>query len=167
VKSTVGKGSVFTVTLDLEPCAAPPAEPEPEPVAEIPSFGLRALVAEDNKFNQVVVQNLLKRIGIDVEVAENGEEALEMLEAGPFDLVFMDVRMPLMNGYEATERIRAREDEIARIPIIAVTADATRTDVQQCLASGMDLHLSKPLRLAEVIEAVRSLEIAPSAAVSV
>ena len=162
VKSTVGRGSVFTVTLGLEPCEAPPPEVVREVSDELPSFGLHALVAEDNKFNQVVVSNLLKRIGITSEIAENGEETLAKLEAGEFDLLFMDVRMPLMNGYEATQRIRSRDDELARIPIIAVTADATRGDVQQCLASGMDLHLSKPLRLAEVVDAVRALDLTPT-----
>jgi len=163
VKSQLGKGSTFSVSLTLaaEAEAAPAAGPA-EP-AELPDFGLRALVAEDNKFNQVVVRNLLKRVGISVEVAENGEQALAMLDRGGFDLVFMDVRMPVMNGYECTERIRARGDAAARIPILAVTADATRSDVQQCLASGMDLHLSKPLRLAEVIEAIKALDLVPAA----
>jgi CheY-like chemotaxis protein len=110
------------------------------------------------------VRNLLGRIGIAVEMAENGEEALALLDGGGFDLVFMDVRMPVMNGYECTQRIRARADALARIPVLAVTADATRGDVQQCLAAGMDLHLSKPLRLNEVIEAVRALDLVPAAA---
>ncbi len=163
VKSTVGKGSTFSVALALEPAAAPVPAPvaAAAPAGEaLPQFGLRALVAEDNAFNQVVVRNLLKRIGIAVEVAENGEEALVKLDQGGFDLVFMDVRMPVMNGYDCTRRIRARGDATAGIPILAVTADATRGDVQQCLSAGMNLHLSKPLRLAEVIEAVRALDLA-------
>ncbi len=158
-KSTVGKGSVFTVSLSLPTCEAPAEDSTPEAGSEVlPQFGLKALVAEDNRFNQVVVQNLLQRIGIQVDIAENGAVALEMLEKGNYDVVFMDVRMPVMNGYEATERIRQRDDELARIPILAVTADATRGDVQKCLAAGMDRHLSKPLRVAEVAKALESLD---------
>jgi signal transduction histidine kinase/CheY-like chemotaxis protein len=156
VKSAEGKGSTFTVLLDLPRTEAPAQAPAVEP-AELPDFGLRALVAEDNKFNQVVVRNLARRIGIAVDIAENGEEAVRMVGGGDYDLVLMDVRMPVMNGYEAAARIRARGDEVARIPILAVTAEATKADVQQCLDAGMDLHLSKPLRIADVVAAIDRL----------
>ncbi|MBK7045450.1 MAG: response regulator [bacterium] len=156
VKSTEGKGSTFTVLLRLERTEKPVAVPVPEP-AVLPDFGLRALVAEDNKFNQVVVRNLAKRIGISVDIAENGAEAVRMVGEGEYDLVLMDIRMPVMNGYEAAARIRARGDEIASIPILAVTAEATKADIQQCLDAGMDQHLSKPLRIADVAAAVQRL----------
>jgi CheY-like chemotaxis protein len=146
--------------MSLPPCEMAVSEtPDNAVPARLPDFGLRALVAEDNRFNQVVVRNLLRRIDIEVDIAENGQEALAMLERGGYDLVFMDVRMPVMNGYEATERIRARKDELAAIPILAVTADATRSDVRKCLEAGMDRHLSKPLRLAEVVQALESLSV--------
>ena len=156
VKSTEGKGSTFTVLLRLERTEKPVAMPAPEP-AVLPDFGLRALVAEDNKFNQVVVRNLAKRIGISVDIAENGAEAVRMVGDGEYDLVLMDIRMPVMNGYEAAARIRARGDDIANIPILAVTAEATKADIQQCLDAGMDQHLSKPLRIADVAAAVQRL----------
>ncbi|MBK7672074.1 MAG: response regulator [bacterium] len=156
VKSTEGKGSTFTVLLRLERTEKPVAMPVPDPVV-LPDFGLRALVAEDNKFNQVVVRNLAKRIGISVDIAENGAEAVRMVGEGAYDLVLMDIRMPVMNGYEAAARIRARGDEIASIPILAVTAEATKADIQQCLDAGMDQHLSKPLRIADVAAAVQRL----------
>jgi signal transduction histidine kinase/CheY-like chemotaxis protein len=156
VKSTEGKGSTFTVLLRLERTEKPVAMPVPEP-SVLPDFGLRALVAEDNKFNQVVVRNLAKRIGISVDIAENGAEAVRMVGEGAYDLVLMDIRMPVMNGYEAAARIRARGDEIASIPILAVTAEATKADIQQCLDAGMDQHLSKPLRIADVAAAVQRL----------
>ncbi len=114
-------------------------------------------MAEDNKFNQVVVRNLVKRIGITIDIAENGQEAVEMVGRGDYDLVLMDVRMPVMNGYEAAARIRARGDAKARLPILAVTAEATRADIQQCLDAGMDLHLAKPLRVADVVAAIDRL----------
>ena len=156
VKSTEGKGSTFTVLLRLERTEKPVAVPVPEP-AVLPDFGLRALVAEDNKFNQVVVRNLAKRIGISVDIAENGAEAVRMVGDGEYDLVLMDIRMPVMNGYEAAARIRARGDEIASIPILAVTAEATKADIQRCLEAGMDQHLSKPLRIADVAAAIERL----------
>ncbi len=156
VKSTEGKGSTFTVLLSLTRCEKPVAAPVAE-ATELPDYGLRALVAEDNKFNQVVVRNLARRIGIAVDIAENGEEAVRMVGDGAYDLVFMDIRMPVMNGYEAAQRIRARDDAIARIPILALTAEATRADVQQCLDAGMDQHLAKPLRIADVVAAIDRL----------
>ncbi|HPF71186.1 MAG TPA: response regulator, partial [Candidatus Krumholzibacteria bacterium] len=171
VKSTAGRGSTFTVTLALEAAAAP--APQPAPAAapgvaagdDLPDFGLRALVVEDNKFNQLVVRNLLKRVGVSVEVAENGQEALDRLEAGSYDVIFMDIRMPVMNGYECTRQIRARGDDVATVPIIAVTADATRADVQQSLEAGMDLHLSKPVKLSDLVGAIRKVGLVPAAAV--
>ncbi len=158
VISEEGLGSLFTVTLRLELNETPvQIQTEPEPILE--DFGLNALVVEDNKFNQVVVLNMLKKIGISSEVAENGQEALDMIDQAEFDLVFMDVRMPVMNGYEATEAIRARQDELSDIPILALTGEATKSDVAKCLASGMNLHLSKPVRLAVLVESIRSLAI--------
>ncbi len=157
VKSVVDVGSTFTATLSLLECEKPAVKAE-QVAQELPQFGLRALVAEDNKFNQVVVLNMLKRIDIKVDIAENGAKALEMLEPGKYDLIFMDIRMPVMNGYLATEEIRKRSDETAQIPILALTADATKNDRKKCLNAGMDYHLSKPLRIEHVIEAVESLD---------
>ncbi len=159
VLSGVGEGSVFTVDLDLERCEAPLKPTAPALPADLPDFGYKALVVEDNKFNQIVMKNLVKRIGIQVDIAENGSEALEMVDQDDYDLIFMDVRMPVMNGHEATRQIRAREDKLAEIPILAVTAEATKHDISECLASGMNLHLAKPLRVADLVEAINSLNL--------
>ncbi|MFT5233464.1 MAG: two-component system sensor histidine kinase RpfC [Candidatus Krumholzibacteriia bacterium] len=162
VESAVGEGSVFTVDLVLEPCA-PPALPKSLPtVKNLPNYGYKALVVEDNKFNQIVMQNLVKRIGITVDIAENGAEALEMVDQNEYDLIFMDVRMPVMNGHEATQHIRARSDAKAQLPIIAVTAEATKHDVGECLNSGMDRHLSKPLRIVDLVAIIDDLGILKS-----
>jgi two-component system, sensor histidine kinase RpfC len=155
-ESAPKEGSVFTVSLGLPECAAPTVQKAERPI-ELPDFGLQALLAEDNKFNQVVVVNLLKRIGIEVDIAENGAEALEMLQESRYDLVFMDIRMPIMNGYAAAEAIRARTDDLAEIPIVALTAEATRSDVKKCMDAGMNVHLAKPIRVADVVHAVESL----------
>lgn len=159
VQSEEGKGSFFTISMMLER-AVTPAKNVSEVSEPLPDFGFKALVVEDNKFNQVVVLNLLKKIGISCKVAENGQQALEMIGDSGFDLVFMDVRMPIMNGYEATEAIRARNDHIADIPILALTGEATPSDVARCLHVGMNLHLSKPVRLAMLVKSIQSLGIA-------
>lgn len=162
VVSRLGVGSSFTASMRLTPCPEPEAK-APTPPEDLPQFGYRALVVEDNKFNQVVVTNLLKKIGITCVVAENGRQALEEIDAESFDLVFMDIRMPIMNGYEATEHIRARADDRASIPILALTGEATKSDVSKCLAVGMNLHLSKPVRLAVLVDSIQNLEIAAPA----
>jgi signal transduction histidine kinase len=164
VDSVLGEGSTFTVAMTLEECEAsvPKEEPDPGP---LPDFGLRGLVAEDNKFNQVVVKSMLERIGITVDLAENGAEALELFDRNHYDLVFMDVRMPIMNGYDCTEAIRGRGDDRADVPILALTAEATKSDAEKCLAVGMNAHLSKPLRISEVVKAINSLENLPALSV--
>jgi len=161
VDSALGEGSTFTVTMTLEECEALVQQEEPE-LGELPHFGLRGLVAEDNKFNQVVVKSMLERIGITVDLAENGAEALELFDRNHYDLVFMDVRMPIMNGYDCTEAIRSRKDDRADVPILALTAEATKSDAEKCLAAGMNVHLSKPLRITEVVTAINSLENLPA-----
>jgi two-component system sensor histidine kinase/response regulator len=96
--------------------------------------------------NQLVVRGYLESWGHTVEVAENGREALDLLEEASFDLVLMDVQMPQMDGYEATKRIRQGEQTSGEhLPIVALTAAAMREDRARCLAAGMDAHLTKPI----------------------
>ena len=156
VESVLGEGSTFTVKLSLLPGVEPIRE-EPVVVKDLPDFGLAALVVEDNKFNQVVIKNLLKRVGVTSEIAENGARALEMLDLGQFDVIFMDVRMPVMDGYDATRAIRNRDDDKGRIPILALTGEATKADVEKCLETGMDQHLAKPIRLENIVAALTGL----------
>jgi PAS domain S-box-containing protein len=108
--------------------------------------GTRVLVAEDNIVNQKVATMILQSFGCRVEVAANGREALKSIEAFPFDIIFMDCEMPEMDGYEATAEIRLRTDDKRRLPIVAVTAKATRGDREFCLQSGMDDYISKPVK---------------------
>lgn len=166
VSSHVGQGSVFTASLALEAAGESLTDATSlKAVATLafPQFALRALVAEDNPINCKVIGSIMRRLGIDATIVPDGAAAVAALDAGTFDVVFMDIRMPVMNGYDATRQIRARGGAMATIPILAVTADARRADVKKCLDAGMDRHLSKPLRLAAVAEALA--ELVPTATV--
>jgi signal transduction histidine kinase/CheY-like chemotaxis protein len=133
-----------------------PANPEAHRTAGT----LRILLAEDNRINQLLAKKLLEQRGHLVTLANNGQEALDLLAASDFDLVLMDVQMPKMGGFEATAAIRAREILTGRhVPIIAMTANAMRGDRERCLDAGMDQYLAKPIRPQEffaAIEAIRS-----------
>jgi CheY-like chemotaxis protein len=132
--------------------------PPPAPTAvdrrAPPSGRLRVLVAEDNEVNQKVVSRMLERLGHHVEVAVNGRDALERAKAAHFDIVLMDCQMPEMDGWEATARIRAALAGRRRVPILALTANASDADRQRCLDAGMDAHLSKPLKLERLAQAL-------------
>jgi protein-histidine pros-kinase len=107
---------------------------------------LEVLLVEDNEINQTVSVRMLQRLGCRVSVAEHGRRALEMLEARKFDVIFMDCRMPVMDGFEATRQIRLSLDErVANTPIIAITAYAMESDRAKCLEAGMNDYLPKPL----------------------
>jgi len=124
---------------------------------ELPQFNARILVVEDNAINQKVAQGLLKKFGVRVELAADGEEALTSLASLPFDLVLMDCQMPVMDGYEATQQIRHSSSKVLNreIPIIAMTANSMEGDREKCLAVGMDDFISKPVnpnKLQEILK---------------
>ena len=112
---------------------------------------LRILVAEDNAVNQKLIARLLEKRGHNVKIAANGREALGALEQGTFDLVLMDLQMPEMDGFEATDELRKREKLSAlHTSVIALTAHAMKGDRERCLNAGMDGYLSKPIRAKEL-----------------
>jgi len=123
---------------------------------EIPQFTARILVVEDNAINQKVAQGLLKKFGVNVDLAANGEEALTSLETLPFDLVLMDCQMPVMDGYEATQKIRHPDSKVLNrdIPIVAMTANTMEGDREKCLAVGMNDFIAKPINPNKVQEAL-------------
>jgi len=131
-----------------------PAVPAPAPEEKPPGAPLRILVVEDNQVNQRLLLALLDRYsqGKHVDVAHHGGEALEHLRRASFDLIFMDVQMPVMDGFECTRRIRQGEGGPGHlaIPIIAVTAGAMRGDREKCLEAGMDDYISKPISSASL-----------------
>jgi CheY-like chemotaxis protein len=124
------------------------------------------LLADDNRVNQKVALGALKRLGLTVDVANNGEEAVAAWAAGIFDLILMDCQMPVMDGYQAAREIRARETRANRTPIIALTADAMKGTEQLCREAGMDDYLTKPIdrdRLSEVVNRYLSPSPGPAA----
>jgi CheY-like chemotaxis protein len=135
-----------------------PREEEP-PESEALFAGRRVLLAEDVEINREVVLALLEPTHLEIDCAENGAEAVRMFRESPekYDVIFMDVQMPEMDGYEATRSIRALDLPRAKnIPIIAMTANVFREDVEKCLAAGMDSHVGKPLNVDEVLEKLRT-----------
>jgi len=152
VTSQPGHGSTFRFTLPVRAAAAAAAAP-PTALAAPAAGALRVLVAEDNLINQRLIREILHSLGHTVVVVESGREVLEALERQPFDVVFMDVHMPHLDGLETTGRIRAREPAPGRpLPIIALTAHATAGYRATCLAAGMTDYVSKPFRIRDIQE---------------
>jgi len=156
VQSEVGKGTAFTVLLPIQEATEHEA-PATRQRRTASIAGMRVLLCEDNDLNAEICETVLReRAGAHVVRAHDGTEGVERFESseeGAFDLILMDVRMPVMNGIDATRRIRALEREDARtIPIVALTADAYAEDIRRCTEAGMDDHLSKPVDPKTLIE---------------
>ncbi|MBI4880979.1 MAG: response regulator [Planctomycetes bacterium] len=116
----------------------------------------RILLVEDNQVNQKVAAIHLRKLGYQVDVVENGEQALVAHATGAYDVILMDCQMPRMDGYSAARAIRAREGDSSHTPIIALTAFAMEGDRERCLEAGMDEYLSKPIDLAQLRRTVES-----------
>jgi CheY-like chemotaxis protein len=144
--------TIATVLLGdvVAPQATPAASTEPMTPVHLP---LRILLAEDNAVNQKLALRLLAQIGYEAQVANDGQQALDALEHGEFDVVLMDVQMPELDGLEATRRIRRQWPDKA-IRIVAMTANAMAGDREACFAAGMDDYISKPIRPAELAAAL-------------
>jgi signal transduction histidine kinase/CheY-like chemotaxis protein/HPt (histidine-containing phosphotransfer) domain-containing protein len=154
LQSALGEGSTFWCAIRFALGRAPlEAEGEGDPARPASLAGVRVLLAEDNLFNQQVAVDLLRDAGATVQLAANGREALALLGAHEFDCVLMDIQMPEMDGLEALRRIRA-DAALARLPVIALTANARREEREEYLAAGMDGFISKPIEPAELYAAL-------------
>ena len=166
VESELGQGSCFEVLIDLRIAedrfvsSAEQVEKD-EPAGNVLK-GMRFLCAEDNELNAEILMELLKIEGAECTICENGKRVLEAFEQsvpGDYDMILMDVQMPVMNGYEATKAIRRSSHELAKtIPIIAMTANAFSEDIQHSLAAGMNAHVSKPVEMKVLEKTIRSIE---------
>jgi signal transduction histidine kinase len=168
VESELGKGAAFIFTIQALRADGPDSDEAPDggglpakdaPFGEADIFtGRHVLLAEDVEINREIVLELLEPTDLDIDFAENGTEAVRLFSEDPgrYDMIFMDIQMPEMDGLEAAGRIRALDNPKAKtIPIIAMTANVFREDIDNCLAAGMNDHLGKPLDLGAVLEKLR------------
>lgn len=150
VESTPGVGSTFRVELpfDTQITEAPLAE-SGRPESEV-HFSGNVLIADDNPVNQIVARDMLRRLGMSVDVVADGEQAVHAAGTRAYDLILMDCEMPGLDGFEATRSIRALGGLRGQVRIVAMTAGAMSGDRERCLAAGMDGYLAKPMRITDV-----------------
>jgi CheY-like chemotaxis protein len=159
IDSKPGEGSVFSFTIRVKRIdESPEAEPSPDTAGGTDNFkGYRILLAEDVEINREIVLALLEPTELEIDCAGNGLEVVRMFREAPdkYDLIFMDVHMPEMDGYEATRQIRALGNGLKPVPIVAMTANVFRQDIEKCLESGMNDHVGKPLDFNDVLAKLR------------
>ncbi len=156
VTSTVGHGSRFTLAITY-PLAPESVAPDANPVLALPGPDGRALVilvVEDNLMNQKLALQVLKRLGYTALIADNGQQAITLLEREPVDIVLMDIQMPVMDGYETTRYIRTTLH--STVPIVAMTAHALASEREQCLQAGMNDFVPKPFQMDELQRVIRN-----------
>ena len=157
-ESQVGKGTIYTLyfTLKLLPASEPQAAGAAKTVSVQDLVGKEILLVEDNELNMEIAQIVLKKAGLVIDTAENGSEAVAKAQAKRYDMILMDIQMPVMNGYEATRAIRQLKDKhLADVPIIAMTANAFQEDKEKALSEGMDGHVAKPLKVEELLKTMQ------------
>jgi signal transduction histidine kinase len=164
VESQEGKGSAFHLVAPLPRARAPGPSPAAPTAAPSPSLAggprpVRVLAAEDNPTNQLVLRTIMQTFGVDLTLVGDGLQAVDAWRSGDFDLILMDIQMPVMDGVAATRLIRESEAQGARrrIPIVALSANAMTHQVAEYLAAGMDLHVAKPIELSKLHAALRQV----------
>lgn len=149
LKSALGEGATFEINLPVVRSQTEVATQDESNVRVPNLIGRRILIVEDIEINRIVLEGLLEETKVIIETAEHGGQAVEMFKNSTelyYDLIFMDIQMPILNGYEATEQIRALDRMDAKtVPIVAMTANAYKDDIEACLKSGMNAHLAKPV----------------------
>ncbi len=157
VESRPAQGSCFWFTIRVGAAAPEPLRLVAQSGTIGPATGFRLLLVEDNPINQKVARLVLDKLGYQVDVANNGFEALDAVDSVRYDLILMDCIMPEMDGFEATRRLRSAGGRAAEVPIIAMTANAFEDDRKACLAAGMNDFLSKPVRQSELAAKLEGL----------
>jgi CheY-like chemotaxis protein len=167
VSSEFGKGSCFSFTAQFGIATARPAlsgarqtAPDESPVSSaspVIDRPLHILIADDSHDNRALIEAYLKKTPFRVEEAEDGQQAIDKFKAGRFDLVLMDIQMPVVDGYEATQKIRGweRENGRRRTPVVALTASALEDAADRSIAAGCDAHVTKPVKKSRLLEAIR------------
>jgi signal transduction histidine kinase/ActR/RegA family two-component response regulator len=155
VESHEGLGSIFTVEIPLER-GEPAAEAVVEPADDADQGALRLLAAEDNATNQQVLAAVMGSLGIDIDIVADGQQAVDAWRGGAYDLILMDIQMPVMDGIDAARAIREAEkaENRRRTPIVALTANALSHQVEEYLRAGMDGHVPKPIEIAKLYDAI-------------
>ena len=166
VESVSGQGATFSFSITL-PIVEALAPVEIQSGAD-PVFNHRVLLVEDHSVNQMVASAMLSKLGCSMDLSENGQEAVRQFNAEPYDLVLMDINMPIMDGYEATKRIRMLEDaqQLHRTPIVACTANAMEGDRDKSIDAGMDEHLGKPFLITDLAAILAQFPVANSESAS-
>jgi CheY-like chemotaxis protein len=173
VESRLGDGSQFVVRLPLPRVGEERVAPQlaPPAVADVQPLRLRVLAAEDNAVNQLVLKTLLHQLGVEPMVVEDGAAAVEAWRASVWDVILMDIQMPVMDGLAATAAIRRLEADTGRqrTPIVALTANAMAHQVEAYVAAGMDSHVAKPIDAVQLFQALSdaTAEADPKAAAAV
>lgn len=154
--SSTGNGSTFFFNLTLAQASSPASikEPESQKTKLMKRTGVKVLLVEDNKVNQKVAIAILKKAGCLVDAADNGQDAIQQIRRDTYDVVLMDCQMPIMDGFEATAKIRTMDEPTCSIPIIALTAHAMKDDRQKCLDGGMDDYIPKPVNRQALIDLI-------------
>ena len=171
--STVGEGSQFRITMPLKLAEEPrerqaAATPDDSLARRLAAEGrrLRLLLAEDNETNQFVVSRMLSGMAIDIDIANNGREAVEAARRTRYDLICMDMSMPEMDGLEATRTIRREDGPCRAVPIVAMTANAFPEDMEACRSAGMTGFVAKPVKkqilFTAILDAVAPVGVSPN-----
>ena len=157
VKSEVGKGTEFKIGYSLKIASKPENSKKNQKVLLTQNnlIGKKVLLVEDNKLNQQIANEILKSFGLNIEIADNGAAAVDLATKNDYDLILMDIQMPIMNGYIATNKIRIIPDtKKATTPIIAMTANAFDDDKRRAIKEGMNGFVSKPIDIDELLNAI-------------
>ena len=157
LQSEIGKGSTFTIEFPLKVLnnASLPEETDKEIISYASIASMRVLAAEDNILNQKLLQAIFQKLGVDLTIVNNGQEALDVLAEKPFDLILMDIQMPVMDGYTAIKQIRSTISKT--IPIITMTAHAMVGEKEECLSIGANSYISKPFKEKELMFTISQL----------